>query len=304
MTAIASRLAACRLGTPLVHRNLSLLPLFADAAAGAPPYALLDDAFAVGSVKVTEVSASGHVPELAFLNLGLLPVLLLDGEELVGAKQNRILNLTVLAPARRTTTIPVSCVEAGRWHATSDRFASGARTHFASGRARKAADVSASLRGAGHRRSDQGEVWRAIEEKSRRMGVRSETGAAAALYEDRAEALEGFVAAFRPVPDQCGAVFAIDGRPAGVELFDRPRTFAKALPKLVRGYALDALDADAAALARFDVAAFLARIAAAAASRHAAVGEGEDLRLDDAAVAGGALVHEGRVVHLCAFPRV
>jgi hypothetical protein len=39
------------------------------------------------------------VPQLLFINDAMRPVLLLDGEELVGAKQNRVLNLTVLAPA-------------------------------------------------------------------------------------------------------------------------------------------------------------------------------------------------------------
>jgi hypothetical protein len=38
-----------------------------------------------------------------------------DGEQLVGAKQNRILNMTVLVAAETEVTIPVSCVERGRW---------------------------------------------------------------------------------------------------------------------------------------------------------------------------------------------
>jgi hypothetical protein len=66
-------------------------------------------------VRVTELNAGGSVPELRLENNADLPVLLVDGEELVGAKQNRVLNLTILAPAKRTTVIPVSCVEAGRW---------------------------------------------------------------------------------------------------------------------------------------------------------------------------------------------
>jgi hypothetical protein len=58
--------------------------------------------------RVTELGAGGSVPELRFENLGEKPVLLLDGEELVGAKQNRALNLTILAPAKQVIVIPVS----------------------------------------------------------------------------------------------------------------------------------------------------------------------------------------------------
>ncbi|MEI7445366.1 MAG: DUF6569 family protein [Burkholderiales bacterium] len=326
---IAARLADCRFGAPLAHRTLVMLPVLADDERQEAPYLLLDDAMAAGRVAVTEVGAGGSVPELALANLAGLPVLLLDGEELVGAKQNRILNLTVLAPPLAVTKIPVSCVEAGRWSSVSARFASGGRTHFASGRARKAADVTASMRREGHRRGDQGAVWQGIAEKSARMGVRSATGAAAALYEDRHEALERFVGAIPAQPDQCGAVFVIDGRVAGLDLFDHPRTFAKALPKLLRGYALDALDAqqtaahgrqdadrtalpseagrpapgpDGLGAVHVEVLRFLGRIARAAASSHAAVGQGQDWRLADGGVAGGALVADGRVVHLCAFP--
>jgi len=68
-----------------------------------------------GWARITEVSDEGQVPELKIVAKGDKAVLLVDGEELVGAKQNRVLNLTILVPAPSTTTIPVSCVESGRW---------------------------------------------------------------------------------------------------------------------------------------------------------------------------------------------
>ena len=44
-------------------------------------------------------------------------------------------------------------------------------------------------------------------------------------------------------PGQVGAVFAIRGQIAGLDVFDSPRTWASLMPKLVRSYGLDALEA-------------------------------------------------------------
>lgn len=107
-------IADLTIGAPMVSGRLTLYPLIKEHSSN-PDYLTLDEALAAGFAKVTEVSEAGSVPELLFRNEGDKPVLLLDGEELVGAKQNRILNLTILAPARAEIKIPVSCVEQNRW---------------------------------------------------------------------------------------------------------------------------------------------------------------------------------------------
>jgi len=230
-------------------------------------------------------------------------VLLLDGEELVGAKQNRILNLTVLAPAGKATVIPVSCVEAGRWNHESAEFRSSAQAHYSSGRARKAAQVSDSLRASGSRRSNQGAVWDDIALKSGRMGAESGTGAAAAMYEAHRVSLEAFVEAIACRERQVGAVFTINGAVIGLDLFDNPATYARQAAKLVRSYALDAIDArgEEDRSTEETVSDFLAEIAASRQDRFPAVGVGEDVRLNGTRLTGAALEAMGRVVHLCAF---
>jgi environmental stress-induced protein Ves len=65
-------------------------------------------------VEVAEVDESGQFSRLKVINRSDLSVLILDGEELVGAKQNRIVNTTILIAAESVTIIPVSCVEQGR----------------------------------------------------------------------------------------------------------------------------------------------------------------------------------------------
>lgn len=83
---------------PISSENLTMVPLLT-AAPAAPDYLLLDDALDAGLAEVTEISQGGSVPELAFRNRADRDILLVDGEELVGAKQNRVLNLTILVAA-------------------------------------------------------------------------------------------------------------------------------------------------------------------------------------------------------------
>ena len=303
MTALETALTGLSLGTPVTHANLTLFPLLGGDA-GEPAYLTLGEALAAGQARITEVSEQGSVPELRFVNEAARPVLLLDGEELVGAKQNRIVNLSILVPANSELVIPVSCVEAGRWRHESESFMAAERAHFARGRAQKMADVSHSLASRGERRSDQGAVWEEIRMKAGRMQAESSTAAAAAMYEANAHKLDDFVQAMPPAPGQCGAAFAVNGALLGVDLFDASATYAKQAKKLLTSYALDAIDEsrhEAPSAKPEDCRALLADVLRADCRAFKAVGLGEDLRLCGAGVKGAALELDGRVVHLCAF---
>ena len=303
MKEIAESLAGLALGSPQVHLNLSFYPLIADRDE-APAYVLLDDALEKKLAQVSEISAGGSVPELAFENSSAERILLVDGDQLIGAKQNRIVNISILVGAGKRIVIPVSCVEQGRWRYKSDRFSSSDSALFAKARASKMGQVSASMRSTGARRSDQGAIWAAVAQKSESLGHRSDTMAMEDLYEKRTRDLDGYARAFRTEPRQRGAVVAIDGKVVGLELFDSPAAFARYFRKLVRSYAMDAVetrkDATVAA-AESDVRRFLESLKTATAERFAALGEGEDIRLSGDQVEGGALMAEGRVVHLAGF---
>ena len=89
-------------------------------------YVTLDEALIQNLLEVTEVSSGGTVPALKVTNKSEHMVFLMAGEELVGGKQNRVLNASMLVPAKGEMPIPVTCVEAGRWGYKSGRFSSGA----------------------------------------------------------------------------------------------------------------------------------------------------------------------------------
>lgn len=302
MDTIASTLAGLTLGKPQTFKNLAMFPLLG-ATATEPHYLTLDEALQRELARVTEVSEAGTVPELQFENRAPQPVLLLDGEELVGAKQNRVLNLTILVGGGKSVRIPVSCVEQGRWAYRSRTFAGAKRNLFAKARAKKMARVSESLARAGSRRGDQGEVWSDIAVKFRAMDASSPSMAVGDLYEARSTSIRDYVQALKAEARQVGGVFAIDGKVAGLELFDAPATCAKLLEKTVTSYAVDALEQahDAPAPSEAVVRQFIERMKAAVVRQYPAIAEGEDLRLTGERLAGGALVADGRVVHLAAF---
>jgi ARG and Rhodanese-Phosphatase-superfamily-associated Protein domain len=165
--------------------------------------------------------------------------------------------------------------------------------------------VTSSLRADGSRSSDQQEVWSRIAEKSARLGAASDTSAMSAMFDTCHVALDEFVAAFTPVERQVGAVFFVNGRAAGLELFDAPRTWRTLAPKLIRSYALDALDqgdnpvqSNAAA----EATALIHDLMSSQASVFPAVGEGTDVRFDGSGALGAALVTSERVIHVSVFP--
>ena len=119
MQIIRETLERLQVGTPTTFASLTMFPLVGDGEGLPPEYATLDEALQQGLLEVREISQAGSVPELTVVNKGDRAVFLLDGEELVGAKQSRVLNLTILVPAGRTLIIPVSCVESGRWASRS-----------------------------------------------------------------------------------------------------------------------------------------------------------------------------------------
>ena len=112
----------------------------------------------MGAVEVTEVSEEGAVLDLKVVNKSPGMVLILDGEELVGAKQNRIVNTTILIAEDTTMVIPVSCVEQGRWSYDSPRFASREPILPNRIRAQKAQQVQYSLRQSREFRANQGAI--------------------------------------------------------------------------------------------------------------------------------------------------
>jgi hypothetical protein len=304
MTSLNDEFQQLEIGERCHFRNLTLFPLLRRTALAEPDYVLLEDAILHDTARITELNAGGSVPELRFENGCERPVLLLDGEELIGAKQNRVLNLTILAPAKHTLVIPVSCVEAGRWHMETPEFKLATHLMYSRARAARTAHVTQSMRTSGACRSDQSALWDELALKAVRVDAQSPTRAMSAMYERHALSVEEYARAFGWQERQAGVAFAICGQLLGLDLLDHCATARRLFPKLVRSYAMDALDApqhrtDPAG--EQQLAEFLAHLTSSPMFSQPAVGLGKDIRLGGSAVAGAALWAEDRYVHVCAF---
>jgi hypothetical protein len=231
---------AIRVGDPICHEALTVFPLFAEPDSHVE-YLLSDEALQAGSVTVQEVSEGGSVPDLLVENTGALRVLFLEGEELVGAKQNRILNTSVLLPAHSKIKIPVSCVERGRWAYRSRQFGSGGRHSPSKLRHTLKSTVTEScLSGTGHR-SDQGQVWDEVDQQQATLGVSSQTAAMEDTFVANQEKIDAVAAQFAYPDDAIGVAVALGNKIVAVDLFDKVVTCRKVWRRLLSGFILDAL---------------------------------------------------------------
>ena len=288
------------------NRNLAMYPLLSSYAVGLE-YIALDEALSQGLIEVMERDEAGSVPELKVINKSPCMILVLDGEGLVGAKQNRIVNTTILIQGKSTTVIPVSCVEQGRWAYDSRAFSSEERLMAAQLRARKSEQVHEFIRRSDGFRSDQSAIWEEISSKAARMEADSPTMAMSEIYKKKRSLLADYVEHFRLVEMQVGAVFMINGKVVGLDTFGRTETFGKVFRKLIESYALDAIDwleqESSGKTLKSKVTKFLWAANNATVGCHRSVGLGTDIRLEFRTLTGFALAHQEKILHLSVFAR-
>jgi hypothetical protein len=291
------------LGEVQTFQNLAAFPILAGEVTG-PDYVTLGIALQKGVLKVEEVSEDGSVPEVIVTNSDEMPVLLLDGEELAGAKQNRVLNSSILLDPTSRTVINVSCTERGRWSYSTREFSDSNVVMARKIRATKNRAVSASLNQSRTYRSDQGAIWEEIDALHESAGVRSETGAMRDVYEGKKHELQACLEAFPSIEKQRGVVFLIDRAVVGMDILSRPAAYSEIHNKLLRSYVVDAMPGKAESHRRPDpdvVGRFVDQILGCSESSFPSVGLGMDFRLERRELCGSALICEDTCIHAAFF---
>ena len=265
-------------------------------------YLTLDQALADEVTAISEVSEGGSVPRLLVINRSDRSVLLMAGEQLIGAKQNRVVNTSVMVGARTEFPVPVTCVEQGRWSYRSRGFrTSGTSSHHAL-RVMMTKHVHASYKTFGQADSDQGAVWREVARKLRHFEHRSPSGALHDAYESVEARLKRFHDDLTPGESWSGALFCFGDSIVGADLFDKPSTLRLLWPKLVRAYAFDSLEGERhGTVERSAVEEWLSGLSRTAVDSFPSEGIGTDVRLEGDRLVGAMLLVDEAPVHVQAF---
>ena len=278
--------------------GLGVYPL-TGVAGGGPAYVTGPEAFGIGLVEVSELEPP-EVQSVLANNLAEVPLLLVEGEMLVGGNQNRTVNVTVLCPPKSATIVPVTCVEAGRWGAW--RAVSGVHRHApGSLRSVKTATLGETDGGVPDRSTDQHQVWHEVGRQAGIHQIESETSALDDIQGELEARLAVELDALRAAPDHIGVVCTAGDDIVGLDLFDEPSTLSQYLRGIVAGHSLDVTWTERGRDQLRAIERFLAGIDAATRETRAAVGLGEEVLLHGP-VTGVGLMLGGRLVHLAAFP--
>ena len=258
-------------------------------------------------VEVKEVDASGSVNNLTVFNLSGKFVFFMDGDILSGAKQNRVLNTSVLLAPNTKTNIPVSCVEQGRWSKVSDHFKSSEFISPTKLRAEKSHMVSMNLNEEMGHVSDQGQVWGNVASYSASFQVRSATSSLSDVYNEKKDQFEDFVTNFKLDGEANGVSIFVNKTLLNLEIFNRKDIYAEYFPKLLRGTAMEAFriktkkDKITEAEAKYKMVTFLDKIEEIPMDVHKGVGVGSEKRFETKELTGFELEYNKNLIHLTAL---
>lgn len=287
-------------GKPVSYGSLTVVPVYLTRIKDKTKYVTLEDAMKHKWLEITELEG-GRVPRVKISNHSKHMIYLMGGEILTGCKQDRILaSDLLLAPGTQDLTVPVYCVEHGRWTHRSKEFYSKNNIGTYKLRA-KAQEKSAAA---------QSEIWDQISRQNRKMGVASPTSAYQDAYENKENVvrIEKIEKRMKVIPqlkkDTVGVVIGLGGKIVNVDIFANSFLFKKQWPKILRSSALSSINNDSSGtLGQNDAVNFLKSFMDKIFQTKKSLALGYEWTAIDSAANILALVYKGSVIHLAGFPQ-
>ena len=266
-------------------------------------YLCLSNALKSKDFKIQEISEAGEVPKLHCINNTAQYVLIIQGEEIVGAKQNRIINISVIIPPKSKILLPVSCVEVGRWE-YDEEFSKGYGA-FTDLKRDVLENSIQSYDLMGEYNSDQGSVWEGISDAEIFFNKKSKTGSMNDLYNEIKSTSEIFNKRV-VIGDALGIAVFINGTVAGLEIFYSNKFFKQIKDDLLMGYYMEAemnKDSDKS-YSTFEKAEYVIKYLSKMNPKPiSGIGEGINLNIKTRNIVGSLLCHNNMLTHCTVHPK-
>ena len=280
---------------------------FETKGAGLFDYVSLSEAIEKNYLKIQEVNQSGSVNNLYVYNLSDKYIFMMDGDILEGAKQNRVVNSSVLVPPNSKIDLPVSCVEQGRWSFVSNKFKDSDFIAPVNMRAKKSMRMRDSLREERGHVSDQGEVWSDVHDYSMNFMVNSPTSNLSDVYKAKENDFKNLIDSFELKPKMNGTAIFIRKNLLAADVFHSPKVFSDYFRKILKGAAFEAAklkqsdDKPDKSEAYYKTVTLFDRLEESGFTEHEGIGAGKERRFNSNDVSAFELVFKTYQIHLTAI---
>lgn len=302
ISGLNSAFESLSIGDEIPINGISIVPVYNRKLPG-DRILHLQEAMNENLIVVQEVSESGDVGQLLVENKSQNNVLLPEGDVLLGAKQNRIINVSILIRARSSLVIPVSCVERGRWSSTQ-------RIHFqardiAPPKVRKknmefmkkSLDMNKGYSG------DQGGVWNEVSECLTEANASSSTESLSDAKARLRESLEEKRRQMIYPTDACGIFMLHNKFPVALDIFPHPEMLEAAWDNLIESYMSEVMvhKKKDAPMVKKNASAILTMLKTNLAPSKETIGLGQRFEYEDATTHSSCLMHGEDMCHVSAF---
>lgn len=270
-------------------------------------YISLSESLQKKLAEVNEVSESGSVNNLKFINHSDKFIFMSDGDILSGAKQNRVLNSSVLVLPNSAITIPVSCVEQGRWRYKQKGFSDSEYSAPPNLRSLKAKIIKENLKRGKIHMADQSRIWDRVSEYERNSIMKSDTSNLFDVFEHEKTNISEFIRSFNAEKKVNGLAIFIYNRLLNLEIFNSEKVFSEYFSKLLKSAAMEAVNLNETenilteAEAFYKTNVFMDSITDLRYDYHEGVGAGEEKRFETDEMTGFELSYKNTPVHFVAL---
>ena len=297
-------------GSAILCEGISIVPLFGKKDSGCA-YMNCGEALDGNTLSIQELNESGVVSTLTATNKGDMPVFIIGGQGLKGAKQDRIVNVSIIIDIKMSVSVPVSCVEARRWNYSGDK--AFRKTNLASPSIRYCLSetVNKNVKASKAYNSNQGKIWETVDKVAEDANVKSETACLNDVYDSYDKRLKDFSEKVRYPDKACGIAVFKGPKLVSVDFFQHPELMKANWDDIVRSVALGTVDAfrkQTKTPPVFDegkstsgIKKFLDGIAEAAAAPEKSPGRGRYIRSQSDKHEAGILIDDDELVHLSAY---